>query len=94
MLRFKLDGLDNPPNALVFINKIYYKYRALIANEHSWAGNQFSNLKLAFATKRAVSVFWKFVLSPYPARAGCTTAARGRRMRLAPSGRMPAFSWS
>jgi hypothetical protein len=31
---------------------------------------------------------------PYLARAGCATAARGRRMRLAPSGRMPALSWS
>ena len=32
--------------------------------------------------------------SPYPARAGCATGAGERRMRLAPSGRMPAVSWS
>ena len=31
---------------------------------------------------------------PYQVRAGCVTAAGSRRMRLAPSGRVPALSWS
>ena len=37
---------------------------------------------------------WLFPWSPYPARAGSATAAGSRRMRSAPSGRLPALSWS
>ena len=33
-----------------------------------------------------------FAQSPYPARAGCATAAGSRRTRWAPPGRVPVFS--
>jgi hypothetical protein len=35
---------------------------------------------------------WNIVFSPYPASAGCATAAGSRRTRLAPPGKMPVFS--
>ena len=47
---------------------------------------------IGFGAAKNTEVSWDFPVSPYPARAGCATAAGSRRTRWAPPGRVPVFS--
>jgi hypothetical protein len=86
-------GLDSDTqNALEIIQRDFEDLKSLIATEDKLARIR----DIDAGIKDAVAVFEQLPAnlaeSPYPAGAGCATAAGSRRTRLAPPGRVPVFS--